>query len=67
MSLSGLGDEWNAAILNSEEEFHFLWSKELQIDDIYVGVGGTTNSSTFSFDYSAYLPNDSGIISRTNK
>ena len=67
MSLLGLGEGWNPAILNSEEEFHFVWSKEMQIDDEYVGVGGSTDSSEPRFDYSEYLPNESGIIFRINK
>ena len=62
MSLSGLGDGWSAAILNSLEEFRFVWSTQMQIEQSIVGIGGTTNSSQSPYFYNEYIPNDTGII-----
>ena len=54
---------WTAAILNSEEEFHFVWPKNFQIDNhSFLGVWGTTNSIPVYFGYSEYIPNNTGII-----
>ena len=62
MSLSGLGDGWSAAILNSLQEFRFVWSTQMQIDHSHVGIGGTSNSSHSPYFYYEYIPNDTGII-----
>ena len=60
MHLLELGDGWAAAILNSEEEFEYLWTVRMQVGGMYVGIGGSTNSQQDKLDYSEYLPDDTG-------
>ena len=59
---SELGDGWSPAILNTEEEVNFVLSRELQIDANEFGIGGSTNSTSSSFNYTEYIPDDTGKI-----
>ena len=60
--LSELGDGWGPSIINSEEELYFIWSRELQVQELagYVGIGGSTNVPIGSFHYPHYRSNDTG-------
>ena len=58
---SELGTGWGLAILNSEEELHFIYSRQLQLEQAqYFGVGGSMRANSFS--YSDYLPSNEGEV-----
>ena len=57
-----LGSGWSPAVLNSEEEFIFIFSRELQIDSNDFHIGGSTNTTNIYFNYTEYIPDDTGTI-----
>ena len=60
--ISGLGAKWGPAIINSREEFDFIFSRQLQVqyeDSQVLGVGGSSNNPNAT-SYSDYLPDKSG-------
>ena len=57
-----LGSGWSPAVLNSEEEINFILLRELQIDSNNFRIGGSTNTTRSYFNYTEYIPDDTGTI-----
>ena len=57
-----LGSGWSPAVLNSEEELNFILLRELQIDSNDFRIGGSTNATNHRFNYTEYIPDDTGTI-----
>ena len=58
----GLGKRWGPAIINSREEFDFIFSRQLQVQyekRQVIGVGGSSNNPNAT-SYSDYLPDKTG-------
>ena len=57
-----LGSGWSPTVLNSEEELNFVLLRELQIDSKEFHIGGSTNATRSNFNYTEYIPDDTGTI-----
>ena len=64
--ISVLGEGWNTAVLDNDEEKNFIHQNQRNFSDIgdyWIG-GGTSVRPVNSFEYSDYIPEQSASVTR---